>query len=184
MTLSLVLRQVEQEGREGGGGKERGREGWTELVVGCKGSVEQEGREGGGGYKDAPVDVRRIAEDLSVRYVLEGSLQSFGDQVRVNAQLIDAVSGQTVWSKRFDSSRSDFFALRDEITYDIIAELDRELLQGGCRWDQGTRPVPNIIFSSSLPYHFFSLTYPPRIFFPFPYFLTYPTCQFIFHKSD
>ncbi len=85
-------------------------------------------------YKDAPSDVRRIAEDLSVRYVLEGSLQSFGDQVRVNAQLIDAVSGHSIWSKTFDGTRGDFFGLRDEITQNIIAELDSELLHGDAIW--------------------------------------------------
>lgn len=85
-------------------------------------------------YKDNPVDVRRIAEDLSVRYVLDGSLQSFGDQVRVNAQLIDAVSGHSVWSKTFDKPHNEFFVLRDEITHDIIAELDNELLHGDAIW--------------------------------------------------
>ena len=81
-------------------------------------------------YKGKPVDVRQVAEEMSVRYVLEGSLQSLGDQVRITAQLIDAVSGRHVWARKFDRPRADFFKVRDEIAFDIIAELNSELLDG------------------------------------------------------
>lgn len=81
-------------------------------------------------YKGAPVDVRRIAEELSVQYVLEGSLQAFGEKVRITAQLIDATSGRHVWSKTFDRPRADFFDIRDEITREIVSELNAQLVAG------------------------------------------------------
>jgi len=81
-------------------------------------------------YKGQPVDVRRIAEELSVRYVLEGSLQRADESVRVTAQLIDAVSGRHVWAEQYDRPREEFFKLRDQITRDIIAELNSKLLAG------------------------------------------------------
>ncbi len=81
-------------------------------------------------YKGKAADVRQIAEELSVRYVVEGSLQSFGENVRVTAQLIDAVSGHHVWSQKFDRPRAEFFTLRDEITFQIIQELNVKLVEG------------------------------------------------------
>jgi TolB-like protein len=56
-------------------------------------------------YKGKPVKVKQVAEELGVRYVLEGSVRRAGDQIRINAQLIDATSGGHVWAKRYDSSR-------------------------------------------------------------------------------
>jgi tetratricopeptide (TPR) repeat protein len=56
-----------------------------------------------------------VAEELGVRYILEGSVQRAGDQVRINAQLIDALNGGHVWAERFDGSLSDIFALQDKV---------------------------------------------------------------------
>lgn len=81
-------------------------------------------------YKGKAADVRQIAEDLSVQYVVEGSLQSFGDDVRITAQLIDALSGHHVWSQKFDRPRAEFFTVRDEITFRIIQELNAKLVEG------------------------------------------------------
>ena len=74
-------------------------------------------------YKGQQVPVKRIAEELGVRYVLEGSVQEAGDTVRVTAQLIDAVTGNHLWAESYDHKRADVFALRDEVTQTIIATL-------------------------------------------------------------
>ena len=74
-------------------------------------------------YKGKPVEIRQVAEELGVRYVLEGSVMREKDRVRVTAQLIDAISGYHIWSGRFDRTMNDFFSLLDEITKTIAIEL-------------------------------------------------------------
>ena len=74
-------------------------------------------------YKDKPTDVRQIARELGVRYVLEGSLQAQDERVRITAQLVDASTGNHVWSERYDRPLDDIFALQDEVTQTIVASL-------------------------------------------------------------
>ena len=74
-------------------------------------------------YKGKPVEVRQVAEDLGVRYVLEGSVRRVGDEVRINAQLIDALSGYHVWADRYDGSLADIFALQDKVVRQIVSAL-------------------------------------------------------------
>ena len=74
-------------------------------------------------YKGKPVEIRQVAEELGVRYVLEGSVMRDGDRVRVTAQLIDATSGYHIWSGRFDRTINDIFSLLDELTKTIAIEL-------------------------------------------------------------
>ena len=74
-------------------------------------------------YKDKPTDVRQIARELGVQYVLEGSLQADNDRVRITAQLIDATTGNHVWSERYDRPLDDVFAIQDEVTHTIAASL-------------------------------------------------------------
>ena len=74
-------------------------------------------------YKDKPIDPRQAAKELGVRYVLEGSVQRSADEVRINAQLIDAVTGGHVWADRFDGSLANVFALQDKVTRSIAAAL-------------------------------------------------------------
>jgi TolB-like protein/class 3 adenylate cyclase len=66
-------------------------------------------------YKGKAVDVKQIGRDLGVRYVLEGSEQHSGDQMRVNAQLIDAETGAHLWADQFDTVRGDLLQMQDEI---------------------------------------------------------------------
>ena len=66
-------------------------------------------------YKGKPVDAKAIGKDLGVRYVLEGSVQTTGDRMRVNAQLIDADSGAHLWADQFDTPRADLLKMQDEI---------------------------------------------------------------------
>ncbi len=91
-------------------------------------------------YKGKAANVRQVAEDLGVQYILEGSVQRFGDAVRVTAQLIDAINGHHLWSERYDRSVKDIFALQDEITMRILTELRVKLAEGeGARvYEKGT----------------------------------------------
>jgi TolB-like protein/class 3 adenylate cyclase/tetratricopeptide (TPR) repeat protein len=74
-------------------------------------------------YRDKPVDVRRVAEALGVRYMVEGSVRKAGNRLRVTAQLIDAASGSHIWAERFDRELTDIFVVQDEITRTIVASL-------------------------------------------------------------
>jgi TolB-like protein/class 3 adenylate cyclase len=81
-------------------------------------------------YKGQQVKVRQVAEDLGVRYVLEGSVRRVGDQVRINAQLIDATTGGHLWAERYDGSLQDIFAMQDEVTQKIVTALVVSLTTG------------------------------------------------------
>ncbi len=81
-------------------------------------------------YKGKAVKVRQVAEELGVRYVLEGSVRRVGDQVRINAQLIDATTGGHLWADRYDGSLADIFGLQDEVARKIVAVLAVQLTAG------------------------------------------------------
>ncbi len=78
-------------------------------------------------YKGRSVDVRDVARELGVRYVLEGTVRPRDGRVRVSAQLIDATTGATTWSQRFDVAIDDIFDLDDVVTSEIVATLVPEL---------------------------------------------------------
>ena len=78
-------------------------------------------------YKHQQVTVRQVAEDLGVRYVLEGSVRRIGDQVRINAQLIDATTGGHVWAERYDRKLDNIFAVQDAIMERIVQALELHL---------------------------------------------------------
>jgi TolB-like protein/class 3 adenylate cyclase/Tfp pilus assembly protein PilF len=78
-------------------------------------------------YKGKPVDAKQIGRELGVRYVLEGSVQRAGNQVRINAQLVDAETGAQLWAERFDRNAGDLFALQNEITARIARALQAQL---------------------------------------------------------
>lgn len=92
-------------------------------------------------YKGKPVKIQQVSEDLGVRYVLEGSIQRSGDRVRINAQLVDAVSGEHLWSERYDRGVEDIFALQDEINMKILTALQIKLTTGeqARAWARGTK---------------------------------------------
>ena len=81
-------------------------------------------------YKGRSVKVQQIAEDLGVRYVLEGSVQKSGERLRVTAQLIDALNGYHLWSDKYDRKMKELFELQDEITQKIVVSLQVELTHG------------------------------------------------------
>lgn len=80
-------------------------------------------------YKGKAVDVKRIARELGVRYVLEGSVRKAGNRVRITAQLIDASTGNHLWADRYDGDLTDIFELQDEITKKVVAAIEPRLLE-------------------------------------------------------
>jgi adenylate cyclase len=81
---------------------------------------------------DKPVKVQQVAQDLDVRYVLEGSVRKEGDKIRVTAQLIDAAKGDHVWADRFDGEADNVFALQEEVAdkvYETIGGLKGEIVK-------------------------------------------------------
>jgi adenylate cyclase len=89
-------------------------------------------------YRNKPIETKQIGRELGVRYVLEGSVRRSGNQVRVNAQLINAETDAHLWADRFDADTSDLFALQDEITSRIAVTLNLELVRA-----EATRPTQN-----------------------------------------
>jgi len=88
------------------------------------------GRNTSFGYKGKSPDLIRVASDLGVKFILEGSVRKAGERVRINGQLIDGVSGGHVWADRFDRDLTDIFAIQDEITAAIVEQLRVRLLPG------------------------------------------------------
>jgi TolB-like protein len=79
-------------------------------------------------YKGRAVDVKQVARELGVRYVLEGSVRRAGKRIRISAQLIDAVTGGHHWAERYDRELGDIFAVQDEITRSVVAAIEPRLL--------------------------------------------------------
>ena len=81
-------------------------------------------------YRGGSRDIREVARELNVRYVLHGSVRRAGGFVRVNAQLTDAAAGHAVWAERYDGEMSNVFRLQDSITKDIVSALAVKLSPG------------------------------------------------------
>ena len=85
-------------------------------------------------FKGQPVDIREVAQRLGVRYVLEGSVRKAGSRVRINVQLIDALSGGHLWAERVDGSIEDVFELQDNVGAKVVSAMSVRL-----RGDEGER---------------------------------------------
>jgi TolB-like protein/Tfp pilus assembly protein PilF len=79
-------------------------------------------------YRNKPIAAKQIGRELGVRYLLEGSVQRLGSQVRINAQLIEAETNAHLWAERFDGDTSDLFVLQNEIITRIAVALNQELI--------------------------------------------------------
>src|SRR6516225_991118 len=84
-------------------------------------------------YKGKPLDVKQIGRELNVRYVLEGSIQRGGSRMRVNVQLIDAITGNHLWADRFDKPLADLLDMQDEIVSRLARQLNTELATAEAR---------------------------------------------------
>jgi len=78
-------------------------------------------------YKGKPTDVKQVARDLGVRYVMEGSVRRAGERLRVTTQLVDATTGRQVWAERYDRPLVDLFDIQDEITRGVAAETQTQV---------------------------------------------------------
>jgi adenylate cyclase len=87
------------------------------------------GRHTSFGYKATSPDLCKIAADLGVRYLLEGSVRKAGNRLRITGQLIDGMTGGHLWAERYDRDLTDIFAIQDEITRTIVDQLKLRLLR-------------------------------------------------------
>jgi adenylate cyclase len=78
-------------------------------------------------YKGQAVDVKRVGQELGVRYVLEGSVRKAGSRVRITGQLIDATNGAHLWADRFDGSLEDVFELQDKVAVSVAGVIEPAL---------------------------------------------------------
>ena len=81
-------------------------------------------------YKGKAIDMKQVSRDLGVRYVLEGSVRTARNRIRVTAQLIDAHTGLHLWANRYDRDLTDVFAVQDEITTNVVKALQVALVEG------------------------------------------------------
>ncbi|HYM32872.1 MAG TPA: tetratricopeptide repeat protein [Candidatus Cybelea sp.] len=91
-------------------------------------------------FKGKAVDARKVGRELGVRYVMEGSVQTGGNRIRVNAQLIDVETGAHLWAERFDKPRADLFDMQDEITARLARTVGIELVAAEGRRAERERP--------------------------------------------
>src|SRR5712672_2613416 len=80
-------------------------------------------------YKGKPVDVKQVARELGVRYVLEGSVRKAGNRVRITGQLIDTTTGAHIWADRFDGALDDIFELQDQVASSVAGAIEPKLIQ-------------------------------------------------------
>ncbi len=111
-------------------------------------------------YKGSAVDVMRVARELGVRYVVEGSVRKAANKVRITAQLVDGTTGNHVWAERYDRELDDIFAVQDEITETIVGCIDTELRASEINRAR-RKPPANLdtweLYQRGL-WHFFKLT--------------------------
>src|SRR6202035_4917930 len=94
-------------------------------------------------YKARAVDVRHVAKELHVRYVLEGSVRKAGNRVRITGQLIDAVTGTHLWADRFDGELKDIFELQDKVAISVAGVIEPTLQAAEIRRSAG-RPTTDL----------------------------------------
>ena len=94
-------------------------------------------------YKGRAVDVKDVAREQGVRYVLEGGIRKSGEKIRVTAQLIDGISGHHLWAERYDRELEDIFSVQDDISHRVVIELQVKLVTGerSRPWATGTQNV-------------------------------------------
>ena len=94
-------------------------------------------------YKEKPPTAKDLLRDLNVRYALQGSVRRSGDRVRVTAHLIETSGGVQIWSERFDRDFGDIFAIQDEITVAIVAQIE-DRVKDAVTTDLRRRRTPNM----------------------------------------
>ena len=95
-------------------------------------------------YKGKAVEVKKIARELAVHYLLEGSVRKLGNRVRVTVQLIDAEADRHIWADRYDRELADIFAIQDEVTSSVVATLFRRV-EAATRERAASKPTENMV---------------------------------------
>jgi adenylate cyclase len=95
-------------------------------------------------YKGTPVTIKKVAEDLGVQYVLEGSIQRSENRLRITAQLIDALKGVHIWADTYNRDIKELFSLQDELTLNILNAIGFKLTGDGITPSSGIRKVDNL----------------------------------------
>jgi adenylate cyclase len=111
-------------------------------------------------YKGRAVDVKQVARELGVRYVLEGSVRKAGSRVRITGQLIQAETGQHIWADKFDGELTEVFKLQDRVAASVVAAIEPSLFQAEierARHKPTERLDAYDCYLQALP-HFYSLT--------------------------
>ena len=94
-------------------------------------------------YKGQAVDVKTVAKELGVRYLLEGSVRKAGNRVRVSAQLVEGTTGNQIWAERYDRDLEDIFEVQDEITGNVVGAIEPELTRA--EWERAkTKKTENL----------------------------------------
>lgn len=91
-------------------------------------------------YKAGRTDVRKIGRELGARYVVQGTIRPIGDRLRISVELIEAESGNQIWSERFDRQTEDLFNLQDEVSAGIVASLHPEITRAEVELVERYRP--------------------------------------------
>lgn len=91
-------------------------------------------------YKGRAVDIRQVAQELGVRYVLEGSVRLGSDRLRVVAQLIDSQTGSHIWAEKFDGAAAEIFDMQDQITESVVAVIEPQIRQAEIERSRRERP--------------------------------------------
>ena len=124
-------------------GQEFFSDGFTEDIITALAKINRMfviARESSFTFKGKSFKIQEVGRELGVRYVLEGSIQKFGDQIRITVQLIDATNGHHLWAERYDRELKDIFAMRDEITMKIATALQVKLTEGAsANWGPETQ---------------------------------------------
>ena len=116
-------------------------------------------------YKGKAVDLKQIGRELSVRYVLEGSVQRGGNRMRVNVQLIDAETGNHLWAERFDKPLADLFDMQDEIVARLASTLNAQLVTAEARRaEKAPNPDSTDLYFQGMAWFYKGLT--PRLYGP------------------
>ncbi|HKS85519.1 MAG TPA: winged helix-turn-helix domain-containing protein [Pseudolabrys sp.] len=80
-------------------------------------------------YKGKSIDAKQVAQELGVQYLLEGSVRTSGERIRISVQLVDATSGKHIWAERYDLELAEVFAIQDEIAERVAGAIEPELLK-------------------------------------------------------
>lgn len=108
-------------------------------------------------YRGRTIDIRQVGKELGVRYVLEGTIRAAGDQVRLNAQLVETESGTQLWARRFDGPRAALFDVQDQIVEGVVAAIQPNITRaevGRARLKRTGNPTAYDLYLRALPHVF------------------------------